>query len=447
MLKQLRSYQKDALLYTNSHCHRALYMEMRLGKTLIVIRKVKIENGKLNLVIGPYSVLSGWIDQLTEDNEKNIIVIEGTKEKRKQIVFSITKQECRQWVLTNIESHASVPEIAGIQWDNVILDESVVIKNPKAAITKFFIKYFRSVKHRWVLCGTPAPENELEYYCQMKFLDPKIFNVPNYYRFRNKFFTTNDRSNFDYNITTEGKAFISNRLSENAFFLNRNQANLGGVKIRETRMVFLPSDVRKVYEKLEEEMILLIDDILIDKTVWATQAYIWMRKICGGKIADGVYSKHKTNELNTLINGELKGQQLVIFCHFTEEIDLLHKEIKNSDYIYGAVKPSERVKKIKSFQSGKIQHLIVQPRTVSFGVNLSAANSMIFYSTPESATIRNQAEDRNIDVSKNDSTLIIDLICNDTIEEEIQFNQLKKDAKYNGLRSLVNSLKKRKNLQ
>ena len=84
-MKQLRPNQRDAFAYTMRVAHPALFMEMRLGKTLVAIRRVKTyaDCSKI-LVVGPYSVLSGWEDDLMSDGELGIWRLTGTAEERRE---------------------------------------------------------------------------------------------------------------------------------------------------------------------------------------------------------------------------------------------------------------------------------------------------------------------------------------------------------------------------
>jgi hypothetical protein len=443
-MRALRPNQRDALRYTFGVTHPALFMEMRLGKTLVAIRRIKTyRNSSKILVVGPYSVLAGWEDDLRDDGEQHIFNLTGTSTQRSEKLQSIKwmHDDHRSWVLMNKEGWMSTPQIAGIFWDVVVMDESIVIKNPSAMITEFFLKYFRRVPHRWILCGTPAPENELDYITQLNFIDPSILRS-SYYRMRAKYFRPADRDPHSFRMTEEGKAFLATRLAKSCFFQSRAQVHMGGVKIRERRMIQLPAAIRKAYNTVEQEFVLELEGQLIDKTIFASQKYIWLKRLCGGWLPDET-STHKVDELLSLFNGEMKGQQAVVWCQFIWEIDLVVSMLPGSAAIHGGVSQVEREKRRQLFQAGQLQYAVIQPETMKFGSKWTAADALVYYSSPESATAREQSEDRSLDVSTKDNVLIIDMPCEDTVEEDVLMNLLWKDVRSDGMERLVKSIQKR----
>ncbi len=88
MKRRLYKHQKTAMAYCLRVPHPALFMQMRLGKTLTVIRRVKlmsIDNPKVLVVLDRFSALGGWVDDLTHEDEKFIILM-GIKAKRLQLL-------------------------------------------------------------------------------------------------------------------------------------------------------------------------------------------------------------------------------------------------------------------------------------------------------------------------------------------------------------------------
>ena len=81
--RPLRLYQKQALSYINRVKHPALFLEMRLGKTLIVVRWIKSHPEiKTILVVSPYSAFYGWKRELRLEGEPVPIELTGTWEQR-----------------------------------------------------------------------------------------------------------------------------------------------------------------------------------------------------------------------------------------------------------------------------------------------------------------------------------------------------------------------------
>jgi hypothetical protein len=400
------------------------------------------------LVVGPFAVFPAWAEELKGEGQVCIQLSDSRQRRVRQIANLPTTGKV--WCILNKEGHIVIPEIAGMLWDVVILDESVFVATPpnKCATTKFFINHFRTAKHRWCLCGTPAPENQLQYFSQLQWLDYNLLPEKSYYAFRHKHFTPSGYG--DWTITEDGSKYLSYYLSKCCSFLSRNDVKLGGIKVREQRLVFLPSDVRKMYDQLEQEYYFELSGVGHD-TIFAGQKYRWLRKFCGGFNKEiGLKSYHKCDSLHQLLSGELQHEQVVVWCEHIEEVlsvyEYLIKKQYNASFIYGEVSTRKREERRQSFQSGKIQVLVILTSTMCFSSKLTAAVALIYYSSPESGKIRKQSEDRHIDVSVNDNALLIDMPCMDTLEEDILQSHLHKESQSAMIERMVKSMEKRRKI-
>jgi len=87
-------------------------------------------------------------DELTAEgwNWENICPLSKTKR-----VDALNRFES-EWTLANKEAWLSIgSQVAEKPWDAVVADESHFLKNPRAKVTKYFLKSFGMVPHRWVL--------------------------------------------------------------------------------------------------------------------------------------------------------------------------------------------------------------------------------------------------------------------------------------------------------
>ncbi len=433
--KTLRHYQRDGVRFQLETPHPALFWEMRLGKSLTVIRRIKLHpNLFFILVIGPCCVIPGWMEELENEGE-TAVWIDGTKKKRTRTLERIVSGEAvperikRLWVVTNKEIHLSVPQIAAVPWCGVVLDESRFIANPQTKIAKYYLKNFRDAKFRACLTGTPAPESDLEYFNQVSFLNPALWEEKTYWEFRLKHFTP-DRFGHSWKIKEESKPYLNHVLKQCAFFLKRKQVKMGGVKVYERVAVTLGAEARKIYRTVEEEFLLEVRGEVYAKSIWATQRYLWLRLLCDGFVDDYFAFNHKITELKELLNNQLRKEQRVIWTRFNREQEELQNRLGTcSAIVNGELSAKKREAIRRDFQAGKIQDLIAQPKCFEYGTDLSAAGALIYFSSPESSLTRSQSEDRAVDVSTNDNSLIIDMYCFDTIEEELLMGLLKKETR------------------
>jgi hypothetical protein len=421
----LRDYQQNGLQFCRNTQHPYLDWEMRLGKTIVAIRTILSQRGNCKmLVVGPFSAIGSWYDELTRE-QSPFKVIRGSRDTRLSVLSEIQKYSSGpMWALINKEGHTVVPEMAGMEWDAVIWDEAVFLASPenKCQTTRYFLNHFRTVKHRWGLCGTPAPETPLQWFSQLKWLDAANFKERSYYEFRHKYFA---KSMFDYTITDEGKKYLTSTLCTSVSSLRRSNVAIQYTsKLKITRFVELPNHLVNVYDKIVDEFVLSIDAGNPVDTVWATQQYIWMRMICGGFSKKyGILSHHKCNVLLDILNRELHGEQCVVWCDYVDEVlgvcDYLSHNNKRCVCVYGEISDEKRAQCIRYFQEGKSTYLIAVTGCLSFATKLTAAKALIYYSAPVSKKVREQSEDRHVAVGCNDEKLIIDIPCYGTIDEDI----------------------------
>jgi SNF2 family DNA or RNA helicase len=425
-VKILRPYQKDIIRWGLKIPSLGLCpVDMRLGKSLCAIRFTKLWDCKHILIVAPYSAIYGWEDELKSENInfRDIGILTGemsSKEKDRVLNTMLVPK----WLIVNKEIHRTFPNIFRYEFDCIILDESSFIANPSTDVTKFYLKSeWQRAKHRIILSGTPATENPLQYYCQIKFLDHALLKEKNYWDFRMKWFKPDG---FKWKITEEGKKYLASVLHKCTYSLSRKDVHLGGIKIYEQRYCELGKEVRAKYNEVVKSF--SYDEQ--HKTIYATQKFLWLREFASGFVDKKIVDKCKIDMLVNLCSNELKEQQVVIWCNFLCELDLVWASFHTGtvEKINGSVNPSQRAEIVRKFQEGKIQYLCIQPETMKFGSKLTAADCMVYFSSPLSGLTRQQTEDRTIDVDKKDSILIIDLITKDTVDEDIYLSLIKKES-------------------
>lgn len=448
MPRPLRDYQKKAFHYGIKTEHPAYFMQMRLGKTIVCIRVNKYQKNERILVVAPYSALYGWKRELTLEgmDQYGVLSLEGTGEQRKlQLGQGF---ENNKWTLVNKEIYLSVPDLAHYPFDSVILDESTFIKTPenRCKATKFFCTNFRKAKHRSVLTGSPAPESEINYFQQLRFLDHTKWNEKNYWQFEKKYFCNHGFKDY---ISPKGSEYLKEKLARNCFFLSRHDVKLGGEKIFETRLCKMTDKVRKIYTRAEKEMVLEWGGGRHD-TIFATTKHTWLRRLCGGFADQEFISYAKIYELEHLLRTELKDEKTVIICKHTNEVEKAAKYLSKFykvEYIHGKVKKSKREEIQDKFLNGKLDHVVAQPSTIAYGVDLSISDTIVVYSAPDSGLIWMQVQDRIVNTATNDTSLILFLAMAGTVEEDRILELEGKVSQQDALISSVKRLQNKYNLQ
>ena len=453
--RPLRDYQERGFHWAANVPHPAIFWEPRLGKSILPLRRMAIDrvSGPV-LIVGPYSSLHNWRRELYLEGvpASEMALLTGTKMGRLKALRSPA-----MFKLINKEGFRSCSEIASVRWEEMIVDESTFLKGPRkmkwstkfgkrSNTPMFFTDNFRNVKRRWILTGTPSPESELDLFHQLLFLNPEILPFNSWWHFRHALFTQVDQ--YNYALLPENKERLARYLQPHCSYLSRTEVNLGIPVVHSRRMVRLSTKARKVYETAQRELILEYNGSVWGVADYGIEVYAWLRRICGGQLQDNntFDFTHKVNELRELLKGELAQDPVVVWCSFVSELYSLANVLRQSNIsnqvVSGSVSPAIRDTIFESFRHGDFQVLLCQPMVAQHSVDFSHCDTMIYYSTPMGLEVRLQTQDRFINVTKGGTKYIIDLVTEDTIEEDITLSLYKKESRQAMIRRIVKRLQK-----
>lgn len=407
-MRELMSHQKLALDYAEKRTRIALFMQMRLGKTLVAIRWADYNRLSTLLVVCPKSVIPPWKTELLLEQEahEDIYVIDSSN----------VPPPGYRWYLINYERINYFPEVLELKWDGIILDESTRIRNPNAEITKLLNRKTWHVNHKAILSGLPNPESELDFFEQIKFLYGNFMHEHTYWHWRNKYFY---QSGFEWIPVNKEK--IHKHVNENAFTLTRSQAGIKTEKIIEKRYVELVPKARGIYTQILNNFEYELEKEKAS-TKWVLVQIGWLLMICGGfsPSEKSYIGCNKPQEILNLLKSELRNEKVVVWFRHTHELEHMHRYL---------VEYNIRVGKFLGYDKGgvssegklncNIQVLLAQPKCGMYGMDWSDASTSIYYSNWFDGEIREQSLDRIIHPQKKESVLIIDLITENTIEERV----------------------------
>jgi len=117
----------------------------------------------------------------------------------------------------------------------------------------------------------------------------------------------------------------------------------------------------------------------------------------------------------------------IIWANYIHDIENIVKEIKKEygeDSVvqyYGAIEAEKRQKNIEQFQDPEspVRFFVGNPQTGGYGITLTAANTVIYYSNGYDLEKRLQSEDRAHRIGQKKSVTYIDLIAEKTVDEKI----------------------------
>lgn len=400
------------------------------------------------MVVCPLSTARTWQEELAKEGipDTEVSLLLGSSEERWQ-AFSAR----RKWNIINFEGLLSAPDlIREYHWNAVVLDESTRIRNPKAKTTRLLVDRLSSDR-RCILSGYPAPEGPLDYFEQFKFLHGQFCGFDNFWRYRNIAFTPIFQ-NYKWVPKHGFKDKIRNEVQRKAFVLSRKDVGLANEKIYQTRYVSMTTEQARLMKKLEEEFVLEMPNGETKTTMFVPVKLLWMARLAGGYANEkGSWFESKFEELKNLLTTELSGEQVVVWFRFNAEIEHASRTLEKARIthasINGATDEATRAEFRKSFHEGKLRVLLLQQKVGMFGLDLSCASTAIYFSNGYSSENRRQSEDRIEHPLKREQLLLIDLVTEDTVDEDIAkiLQRKEKVSMYYLTQQLATAIRRRNN--
>ena len=194
------------------------------------------------------------------------------------------------------------------------------------------------------------------------------------------------------------------------------------------RVIQLSSDQLKAYAHMKQLALAYLNGKSMTTATVLTQIMRLQQITCGHfKADDGTTQEIKSNRMDELINvlDEVEGK-VVIWAHWQRDVNLIIKALVKEfgegccvDY-YGLTPQNERQKNIKNFQENdKVRFFVGTPQTGGYGITLTAASTMIYYSNGYDLEKRQQSESRIERIGQTRPMTYIDIICEDTVDERI----------------------------
>ena len=150
---------------------------------------------------------------------------------------------------------------------------------------------------------------------------------------------------------------------------------------------------------------------------------------CGHlKNDDDTITDLKNGRIDELIDllEEVEGK-VIIWANYVHDIKNLIKAV-GKEYgpdsvveYYGATTPEARARAIKSFQDpkSKVKYFIGNPQTAGYGITLTEAGTVVYFSNGYDLEKRLQSEDRAHRIGQKKSVTYVDFIAPKTVDEKI----------------------------
>lgn len=411
--------QKKTAALLTTHDRAYVLNSMGTGKTRAALwsfdylRSVKLATKAM--VVAPLSTLNfTWAREIfTTLPHLKVAVLHGTKARRQELL----KSDADVFVINPEGLVLLIDDILGPKgvgtppFDVLILDELALFRNASTSRHKCAFKIAQKCKWVWGMTGSPAPNDPTDVWGQARIVTPNT--VPRSFNFfRDELMERVSQFQF----------FPKKGAAEKAF-----QALQPAVRFTLNDVVELPDLVERVVDveigKKQEVVYKAIATqayhMIQSKEITAVNAGAALNKLL--QISLGyVYAKDKSvvaldNEkrLEALIDAvNASNQKVIVFVPYTHALDGVAKRLTEEGIDHGVVSGKtsrkERERLFGLFQNtDKLKVLAAHPATMSHGVTLTRADTIIWFAPYTSLETFEQANARIRRVGQKNKQLIL----------------------------------------
>ena len=428
----------------------AYFMEMGTGKSKVLIDNMSIlyDKGLINgaLIIAHKGVYKNWFDSeipthMVDHIEKTMVLWESSagKSKEKELNTLFKSSYDFHILIMNVEALSTkkgkqfAEKFLSCHQTLMAIDESTTIKNPGAIRTKTIIDLGQNVKYKRILTGSPVTKSPLDLFTQCAFLDPWLLDHQSYYSFKTRYAITKQ-------INVSGRMIqivvgyrnlpeLSEKIKPFSHRVLKDDCLDLPPKTYMRRTIQLTEEQRKVYKQMKEIALATLNGKLTTTHNVITQLMRLHQITCGHfKSDDGQIQKIASNRLDELMDvlSEMEGKA-VIWAHYRYDIEVIVEAIKK-EYgdksvvtYYGDTTTEDRQKAIKLIQdpNSSVRFIVGTPQTGGYGITLTGASTMIYYSNGYDLEKRQQSEARIDRIGQEKPMTYIDIIAEETVDEKI----------------------------
>uniref|UniRef100_A0A674C161 Chromodomain helicase DNA binding protein 1-like n=1 Tax=Salmo trutta TaxID=8032 RepID=A0A674C161_SALTR len=426
---QLRAYQLDGVqwltqcLANQQGC--ILGDEMGLGKTCQTISLLLYMRGALRqdgpfLVLSPLSVMDNWRSEMECLSPcLKVLCYSGDKDKRAELQRDMNNTHYHVLLTTYELCIKDASFLKRRKWKILVVDEAHRLKNHNSLLHKILMEF--SLDFRVLLTGTPIQNNLTELYSLLSFVQPSLFPVDQ----------TEDFTNTYNQVQTQPTLVLQ------PFLLRRVKAEVAADLPVKTEILMYHglSALQKRYYKA----ILMKDPYAFgneqgNKTRLLNILMQLRKCVDHPYLFDGVEPEpFEMGEHLIQASGKLclldsmlaylhqGGHHILLFSQMTRMLDILQDYMEYRGYSYerldGSVRGEERNLAIKNFSSKDVFVFLLSTKAGGVGMNLTAADTVIFIDSDFNPQNDLQAAARCHRIGQTRAVKVIRLLGRDTVEE------------------------------
>ena len=434
------------------------FMEMGTGKSKVLVDNMAMlyDKGKINgaLIIAPKGVYNNWFageipTHLPSHIQPTMVLwtasISKTKQKEYDSLFE-TGHDLHILIM-NVESFSTPKgkefayKFLSCHKTLMAVDESTTIKNPTAKRTKAITSLGKLALYKRILTGSPVTKSPLDLYSQCNFLNEELLDGGSYYAFRNRYAIMKNHNfggrRVQLIVAYQKLDELASILKDFSYRVLKEECLDLPPKVYIKREIELSKDQLQAYSTMKSAALALLKGKMATAPHVLTQMMRLHQITCGHlKNDDGTITEIKNNRIKELLKVlEDTNGKVIIWANYIHDIENIVKAIstaKDEDQqliygsksvvqYYGGTSTADRADAITKFQdlNSEVKFFVGNAQTAGYGITLTAASTVIYYSNGYDLEKRLQSEDRAHRIGQEKSVTYIDFIAPKTVDEKI----------------------------
>ena len=407
----LYKHQEQALARLRIHDSYMLAMDQGTGKTLPMLWHIRDllrkRNARSCLIVCPKAVVGSWFRDMAKFDEAS------------QALF-------KEYVtVTTYDMVWRRASINGAQWDCIVLDEAHKIKNRTSRRAACLLRMALDAKYRYELTGTPISNGQLEnLWSLMTFLYPvkrhqyvhsKIFG--SYYDWQKKYALLDQwHKPYAYRHVPE----LQDILRTHSYRVLKSECLDLPEKLPD-EIYDIELKEKQRYKQLMKDSALEEFDLIADNGLARMTK---LRTLCSGFLntEEGLVGLNceKPQAFADFLEDYGEGK-LVVFCQFKWSIQAVCGILSEQHIKYRVIDGNTKDKSCwREFQEDEsIKVIVCQYESANAGIDLYAADTMLFYEPCLSANVMEQSRDRIHRIGQHHPCRYVYFITLGTIEHDI----------------------------
>ena len=446
------AHQRKALELGYDKSFFAYFMDMGTGKSKVLLDNIGIlyARGEISCacIIAPKSVYLNWFyneleKHLSADIALDVLCWNPSKSAQQEglrLNFMNPQQDKLKLLFMNVEALSTkrgadfLHSVAKLYPDMLLaVDESTTIKSRTAARTKALTRIAKGVKYKRILTGSPITQSPLDLFSQCEFLAKGCLQQASYWGFLNRYAKVQRRTlgahSFQQVTGYQNLDELNSIIQPFSYRVRKEECLDLPDKVYMRREVDFTPEQKVAYNTMKKAAMTFLAEGQVTASTVLSQM-LRMQQICSGyvKTDEGVLVELPTNKIKALMSAiEETDGKMIIWCNFTHDLKRVAAELEKAYGVdsyrlfYGDTPTEERSAIVAQFQEPEspLRFFVGQPRSGGYGLTLTEAKTVIYYSNGFDLEVRLQSEHRAHRIGQTNKVTYIDIVVNQSVDDKI----------------------------